>query len=129
METKRITVGIFDYAQNGIEIREIDDILLAYYSIIGCDTIDVTIIRKMNVVVDDNGLLTREPLAYVTMNRGLVGRLVFVGPTDEDGNFTSLTPDNLKSIDLLRKRIKPFGHFIDKISGKTTQAFCIFDLY
>lgn len=90
-----------------IQELEIDDNLQTYYKLIDCDTIDMTVVNGVNVVVDDNGLLNERDITYLQYQndkliRALVGPLVFVGRTDENGENTNIILDDIINIDNLR---------------------------
>jgi hypothetical protein len=89
-----------------IQELEIDDNLQTYYKLIDCDTIDMTVVNGVNVVVDDNGLLNERDITYLQYQndkliRALVGPLVFVGRTDENGENTNIILDDIINIDNL----------------------------
>ena len=85
-------------------IKNIENNLETYYSIIDCDTIDIVSRRfagrYLDVICDDCGLLTDNPVA-TAVDTGyhpmLVGTLIIVRH-NEEGETISLTEEDLKAI-------------------------------
>lgn len=86
-------------------VRLIKDNLDTFYKMLNATTIDV--IRRpfkgkfFNVIVDDEGLLKKSPKVSAinyNYNPALVGNLIVTGVTNEDGELTGLTPDDVKLI-------------------------------
>lgn len=94
---KKIKVMVFNPQTPRLDIVTIENKLQNYYDIIGCDFIDITRVRDINIICDDEGLLLPKKLSYVeqTTKRVLVGTLIFTGVTDEDGNFTDISEEQI----------------------------------
>lgn len=78
-----------------------------WYNLLGVSLVDIAyrrIGRKnkyFNIIVDDNGLLTDEPKISAVSNLGavmLVGNLIIAGDTDDEGNLTDLTEEDIRYI-------------------------------
>ena len=88
-----------------VKASELED----YYRLIGCDCIDI-VARKigdkyLEIICDDEGLLKENPRISAVdknMKPTLVGNLLIAGPTDEDGELTSLTD---KDIELIKNNL------------------------
>lgn len=89
-----------------VKASELED----YYRLIGCDCIDI-VARKIGdkyfeIICDDEGLLKENPrISAIDKNKmkpALVGNLLIAGPTDEDGELTSLTD---KDIELIKNNL------------------------
>lgn len=94
---RKIKVVVFNPQTPRLDIVTIENKLQNYYDIIGCDFIDITRVRDINIICDDEGLLLPKKLSYVeqTTKRVLVGTLIFTGVTDEDGNFTDISEEQI----------------------------------
>lgn len=81
-----------------------------YYKLIRCHTIDI-VTRKIgrkwyDIICDDEGLLTEDPLISAIDNLGrvmLVGSLIICGLADDEGELTDLSTNDIKYI---KKRIQ-----------------------
>ena len=87
------------------KIVDIKDDLKTYYELLKCDTIDIvtrTIEGKnFSVVCDDEGLLVEKPIvSAIDKNKKcqFVGNLIFCGMPTDEGEMTSLTEDEIKTI-------------------------------
>lgn len=104
---KSIEIAFFNSECNHIQFARVSDVLKTYYDLIGCDTIDITTLYGMNVIVDDNGLYRENyRIAYINTDIMLVGVIVFAGCTDSDGNLTSLSEKNILCLKELDKLVR-----------------------
>lgn len=104
-----MTVALFDVWTQDLIPLEIEDKLEVFYEQIKCSAIDIVYRsfegRILNVVCDDEGLLKADPKVSAITPQGevaLVGNIIIAGPTDEDGNLTSLS---VKDIFAIRKSL------------------------
>lgn len=100
---KQIT-GVLVTTEGEVKKATIEDSLDGYYKALNCDIIDCTVRRigskEYDIVCDDEGLLKAEPMVTaVTKNLqfALVGNL-FICHHDDDGNWTSLTDEEVEEI-------------------------------
>lgn len=114
----KITGYLIDPAAKKAAPVTIQDTLESYYSVLGCDTIDIVRRRigkrRYTIVCDDNGLLSDDPLISAIDPFGrvmLVGALLIVN--DDGPNLASLTAGDIayirRSISVQGTRRHPDG--------------------
>ena len=99
----KITGYLIDPAAKKAAPVTIQDTLGSYYSVLGCDTIDIVRRRigkhRYTIVCDDNGLLSDDPLISAI---DLFGRVMLVGAilivNDDGPHLASLTADDISYI-------------------------------
>lgn len=107
MENKKLLcVCYFNVEKPDITICYIQDSLEEFYKLINCDLIDITQYKDMNVICDDEGLLKDDfkPSLVINDRQALVGNLIFTGGTDEEGNLTSITGEQIEELGKLEIR-------------------------
>lgn len=90
--------GVYINAKNRTaEVKEIENNLDSYYSLLQCDTIDIANREiggcRVDIICDDNGLFAEEPIVTAMDYYGkpmLVGNL-FICSHDDEGNEASLS--------------------------------------
>lgn len=86
-----------------------DQLLQQLYLLIGCNLVEAIDLGHYNLIVDEEALLTHDPrfnlratLAYHAASPiafvPLFGDVVMVGPTDYDGEWTSIDADTTKVV-------------------------------
>lgn len=88
----------------GIEV-EFSNSLKEYYDVIGCDCIEIIERsignRPFSLVCDEEGLLKSDPIPCCVnaYDREIIyGNVLVTGLTDEEGNLTSLTDEDVQLI-------------------------------
>ena len=98
-------VLVLDTETASLDTREIEDDLDTFYSIIGCDCIDIPV-RKIggkyyDIICDDEGLLKSDTIVSAinenTWETMLVGNLIICNHDDE-GNMVGLTDEDIEKI-------------------------------
>lgn len=88
------------------EVREVDHSLEAWYDLIGCRCVDI-VGRQIggkwfNIICDDEGTFVEDCRISAISDMGqimLVGALLVCGGTDENGELTGLTDDEVRHIE------------------------------
>lgn len=103
MKQERLLAVLVDVKRNMHGIVAVPNELEAFYQVLGCDCIDITVRRigvekkKVEIICDDESLF-REPVKISAINKlgegQLAGNLLIVGPADYDGNLTSLSMED-----------------------------------
>lgn len=100
-----------DPITNTAEAREITDALDTYYELLHCDCIDIVERgfgvgrrgkRRFNIVCDDEGLFKDDVRISAIDDLGrtmIVGALLVTGRSDDEGNLTSLTDDDVRVLE------------------------------
>ncbi|MBR6984650.1 MAG: hypothetical protein IKH75_14220 [Ruminococcus sp.] len=116
IDTKNNSVSVVDP-------QGLDD----YYELIGCRCVDIVertvgtprSHMRFNIICDDEGTFTEDPLISAIDNLGrvmLVGSLIITGGVDEDGELIGLTEKELKKlakcVQILPTRLHPEGRIM-----------------
>ena len=103
---KALFIDTINKEVKAVNPQSLDD----YYKLIGCKCIDI-VSRKIGrkryeIICDDNGLLTDDPLISAIDDLGrvmLVGSLIVCGNVDSKGDLTDLTANDIQYI---KKRVQ-----------------------
>lgn len=115
-----IKIERIDNATITCELMTINDELSEFYRLIDCDTIDIVLRayngRYFDIILDDNGLFKAnsenqwptswwQGEGYTPNHEGLFGVLL-LAHHDDQGNLTSVEPDDLMAVQECYKVIK-----------------------
>ena len=110
------------------KVVEIEDSLDTFYKLIGCELIEIPMIKIGNriyhLICDESGLLKENPITSVvntTYQQLIVGNILLVsGDITDDGNLIGLNDEDIKiiyqNVIFCADRLNPIlkGHFVIK---------------
>lgn len=104
--SKALFLDTVNKATRVVDVSTLED----YYKLIGCRCIDIVtrkIGRKVyDIICDDEGTFVDDPLISAIDDVGrvmLVGNLIVCGLADDEGELTSLSPEDIRYI---KKRVQ-----------------------
>ena len=125
MEEKRMITGVL-VTKEKAKVVTIPDELESYYKLLGCHTIEFAARAVFtgnidedkdktlfNIVCDEEGLLQSDPIISAVNINGeaeLVGNLFVTGPTNEDGEISSLNEEEQNRVLRACRRIPTKFH-------------------
>lgn len=87
------------------KVMEVTDDLDTWYKLLDCDCIDIVSTKvgdvDVDIVCDDEALLKADPICRATNRHrepALFGKLFVCGRADDNGDLTSLDPDQCEEI-------------------------------